>query len=42
MYSIISMLSVALQALSMLLTLGTWGAAQDIVYNCKGAWQLRG
>jgi len=20
----------------------TWGAAQGIVYNCKGAWQLWG
>jgi len=35
------MLSMALQALTTGYDIGTWGVAQDIVYNRKGAWQLR-
>jgi len=51
MYSITSMLSMALQpALTTGYAIGTilyynnttWGAAQGVVYHCKGAWQLRG
>jgi len=45
MYSITSMLSVALQALTTGYAIGNYtvlGVAQGVVYNCKGAWQLRG
>jgi len=36
------MLSMALQALTTGYAIGTWVAVQGIVYNRKGAWQLRG
>jgi len=45
MYSITSMLSMALQALTIGYAKGTIlppGAAQGIVYNRKWTWQLRG
>jgi len=37
MYSITSMLSMALQALTTGYATGTWGAAQGVVYNWKRA-----